>query len=262
MILIDDRKGSKEFYPKLSKLTTCELSRLEFADFAFIGNGRGNKTYSIGVERKTIPDFIDSMHSGRLSGHQLSGLLKHYDIVYILLEGIWKEAPLTNKLIRFDKKRKGPVDLDFSGKAVTSRQINNFANSITINAALEYNCTVLFWRTPNQSQSVSWLRDTYLWWQKDFNKHSSHKQLQKPKEPRRAGLLNFQKPSTLQMMLMGVPDLGEKKSKVLSERFKTMQELVTAPVEDIAELHGFSKASAVKLLNVLMHGGDENDGTI
>ena len=82
MILVDDRIGAVEIAPLLgSPNVTC---RLEFADFAWSGNGPDGQV-DIGVERKSLLDLLASMTTGRLSGHQMVGLTAQYDWVYLLV---------------------------------------------------------------------------------------------------------------------------------------------------------------------------------
>src|SRR3989304_2010126 len=86
MVLVDDRVGSAGL---ADLLKDAILTTLEYGDCAFSGNGP-NGIIKIGVERKAISDLIQSINSGRLSGHQLPGLLETYDRVYLLVEGQWR----------------------------------------------------------------------------------------------------------------------------------------------------------------------------
>jgi len=44
----------------------------------------------IGIEIKTVKDALSCVVSGRFAGHQLPGLVKEYDVVYFIIEGLWK----------------------------------------------------------------------------------------------------------------------------------------------------------------------------
>ena len=90
MILLDDRTGSGELLPLFRPYDApVELARLDFGDACWLGNGATGPEL-VGVERKTIHDLVSSMRSKRLSGYQLPGLLRTYDWVYLLVEGVWR----------------------------------------------------------------------------------------------------------------------------------------------------------------------------
>ena len=99
-ILIDNRKGSAELAKYIDSPT--KLLTLEYADFAFQGNGP-NGQVSIGIERKSIRDLISSILTGRLSGHQLIGLVNSYDYVSIVVDGPTKTG--TDGYMRIPKGR-------------------------------------------------------------------------------------------------------------------------------------------------------------
>lgn len=90
----DSRVGSVELIPELVKAgIDARKATLDSADFAFTGHGpEGDAEF--GVERKTLPDFVDSARSGRLYGvsveqqeSQLDRMLRTYDFAWLLVEG-------------------------------------------------------------------------------------------------------------------------------------------------------------------------------
>src|SRR4030042_1651897 len=87
-LYVDHRVGSVELAKNIR--LPVEVTTLPFADFAFLGYGPNNALWNFGIERKTFPDLLGSIESGRFSGHQLSGLLNHYHVVYFLVEGEYK----------------------------------------------------------------------------------------------------------------------------------------------------------------------------
>ena len=93
MIQIDERTGSAELQSLFPPGVPTIVGRLEFGDFAFLGNGPEDEPVSIGVERKGIRDLLNSMVTGRLVGHQLIGLVNNYHYVYIVVEGLWRFNP-------------------------------------------------------------------------------------------------------------------------------------------------------------------------
>ena len=91
MILVDSRVGSGDLLKPLQAAgVEAELATLEFGDVCFEGKGTGGEPLQIGVELKKLNDLIGSLRSGRLTGHQLPGLRKTYDHVWLLVEGQWR----------------------------------------------------------------------------------------------------------------------------------------------------------------------------
>jgi ERCC4-type nuclease len=93
MIHVDSRIGSKDLLEPLKAAGyPASLARLEFADVAFIGRGKGGADVTIGVELKRFGDLISSLRSGRFQGHQLPGLQRSYDHVWLMIEGMWRQG--------------------------------------------------------------------------------------------------------------------------------------------------------------------------
>ena len=105
-ILVDDRIGSKHLVKDLRKLgAVCELTRLEYGDCSILGYGPEGKPLAIGVELKTINDFLTSFERGRLQDHQIPGLVANYDAVYVVIEGVWRPDANGNLEILFGPAR-------------------------------------------------------------------------------------------------------------------------------------------------------------
>ena len=64
------------------------IVRMDYGDAMVTGNGPCGQV-DIGIERKRIGDLVNSITTGRLSGHQLPGLLAQYYKVYIIVEGMY-----------------------------------------------------------------------------------------------------------------------------------------------------------------------------
>jgi ERCC4-type nuclease len=96
MIFVDRRTGSVDLKPLLQ--TRSILTDLEYGDVSFSGNDQ-ERSYNIGIERKRIRDLINSITTGRLSAHQIPGMLKAYDRSYLIIEGVWKGDRRTRELL-------------------------------------------------------------------------------------------------------------------------------------------------------------------
>lgn len=233
MILIDDRTGSKELAPYIT--SPHKIQRLDFADFSFIGNGPENIPISIGIERKTINDLISSMESGRLSGHQLLGLLSSYSYIYILIEGIWRGS---NSGILEVMRGKRWFPVSYGKRMFMARDINTYLNSISIL------CDLKIWRTENKEQTGQWVSNIYGWWQKKWTDHKSMKQFNAPPLPKRA---YFFKPGLLQRMIKEISGLGWDKSELLIKQFESLTEVLCATEKDLTAIPGIGKVLAKKI---------------
>jgi ERCC4-type nuclease len=169
MIQIDSRVGSKEFKPLLDKeYQPCELTILEFGDFSFYGNGPDNQLIRIGVERKTIPDLMQSIRSGRLSGHQIPGMDRMYVVKYLLIEGqVRRNFDGDVEYLKDDFKWSKGYGLAFNWYG--------YQGAITSFENCGFNIRQCF----NKQDTVYNLISLYQWWQKPWDKHNTHLRLKK-----------------------------------------------------------------------------------
>ncbi|RPI88733.1 MAG: hypothetical protein EHM41_00220 [Chloroflexi bacterium] len=242
MILIDDRKGSRELAPLIKSPT--QLTRLEYGDFAFIGNGVSGQV-SVGIERKTIPDLVASITSGRLSGHQLLGLTASYEFVYLLVEGMWRQGP--DGVLEILQGRNW-IEFNLGSNRFTAREINNYLNTLRII------CNVAVWQTPNIRQSARWISDSYNWWQKDYDKHRAHLAFHETAPQNNKVVLIA--PNLIHRIAKELPDVGWEKGKLIAEKYKTVVELACATEEELMEIPGIGKKIAKHIIQAL-RGAEE-----
>lgn len=234
MILVDDRTGSAEIAPHLTSPNA--LCRLEFADFAWSGSGpEGN--VDVGVERKSLMDFLQSMTTGRLSGHQMVGLTKNYDWVYLLVEGVWRPDKTSGILQRIKANGKWG-DAAQGSRRFMAREVYNFTNTLQIM------CGVITVCTSNQWETARWLDSTYGWWQKDWGKHKSHLQFQKP-----VVHAHLSKPNLVTRMASQFEGIGWDKAKAIGKRFPLVEDLLFASVDDLMEVPGVGKKLAQSIID-------------
>jgi ERCC4-type nuclease len=96
-VFVDRRIGSADLADPLEAMglpverdENGALPELAYGDIAFTGKGNDDALVSVGIELKKLPDLISSLRTGRLSGHQLPGLLAAYDYTFLLVEGTWR----------------------------------------------------------------------------------------------------------------------------------------------------------------------------
>lgn len=233
MILIDDRQGSVEVAPLLS--SPNNICRLEFADFAWSGNGPKGQA-SIGVERKRLSDFLKSMTSGRLSGHQLIGMSQHFDHLYVLIEGIWRPDRDTGIL---ETPRGGVwASIAQGSRRFMARDIYNFINT------LQVICGIVVVVTSNVWETAKWLDSCYGWWGKKWSGHKSYLQF------RESEYAQLSKPNLTSRIACQLPGIGWDRARKLGERF-TPRELFEATEKELREIEGIGPTLANKIVGEL-----------
>lgn len=226
MIVIDDRIGSKEFEKPLRTLgAQVKVDRLEFADFAFEGKGPEGRPVSVGVERKDIGDLLQCMADHRFTDHQLPGLLAHYEVVYLIVEGAWR--PSHEGTIEILRHGWGapPSGRDWSYEAVI-----NFLTSLEARAGIKVR------RTTNKHETAFNLYALERWWNKGWEEHHSIEPF--------SGVDVFgnafavKKPSLLWQVASRLPGIGSGKVGAVAKRFGSVRDLVLATDKEWEEVKG------------------------
>jgi len=241
LVSIDDRVGSREMEPYFPA-GAAELTRLTYADAAFTGRGPDDTTQLIGVERKTISDLINSMVSGRFAGHQLIGLNNSYNIVYVVVEGIWRPSPETG-LVEMRKGRSW-VALSHGKRTYMYREVQGFLNTLRI-------CTgIHVVHTSTICETVKLIITLYGWWNnKEFEEHRSHLQ------PNQGNVVNIVRHSLVRRVVAQLSGVGWKRAKEMNRYFTTVAGLVDGKPEDFMEVEGIGKKLSRSIYHEL-HGGE------
>lgn len=221
---MDSRTGSAE----LAKYFTPygiqpSLVHLDYGDFDFLGNGPKGQC-AVVFERKRIEDLVQSMESGRLSGHQLPGMAQQYDYGYLIIEGSWRAGP--------DGQLEVNTRGHWHGSKMHTRAITNYIMGLALRAGL------LPWKTFDQVETVRFVVDQYrMWNEKEWLEHKSHDVVYAPATPTSGFHLmtNYRKVSLAEKVAMQLPGLQDK-ARYAAERFGTVKTVATANVEDWAGL--------------------------
>ena len=241
MILIDERIGSVDLMP-LFPPDLVQISKLEFGDFCFIGNNITTKIdepLQIGIERKTIYDFLSSMTSGRLSGHQIPGLLNSYNVVYIILEGMWRIHPQNKIIETYQAKQWAPIR--YGPRVFYARELYNFIN--TINVLCGIHCVY----TTYKYETAQLVTSLYYWWtEKYLDEHKSHRQKHRPLID-----INTKVPPLLYRVAAELPGIGSTKSRLVTNHFRNLTEMVLASEEEWCKIPGIGKPTAKRLVKTL-----------
>jgi len=167
MVLIDSRVGSRELLQSILNMgVNAELAPQLDADFQFVGNGASGSVL-VGVERKTVPDLVDSMRSNRLAGGQLGRMLDTYDVCYLIVEGPYRRSQDGALEVRYN-------DWQTVRGNVTYSEMDKFLCS------LEELANIRIRRTMNKYESSTVIADLYKWWDKPWNDHQTAKAIYAP----------------------------------------------------------------------------------
>jgi ERCC4-type nuclease len=251
MLWIDQRVGSVEMAKFLAMIKLpIEVTTLGYGDFAFLGNGEGGVPVSIGIERKALTDWVSSFYSGRFAGHQVPGLLQCYQVVYVVIEGIWRVDVQTG-LVMVPKGASGKKTLWEPLEAGGNKGLLYRDMEETF-LTFEHKAGILFRRTGNKPETCRFLNALYHWWtDKQWEEHRSHLRF-KTLDVDKALLV---KPSLCRQMAATLPGIGWVKSGEVASHFKTVYAMVQAGEQEWTTIPGIGKTMAQKIVGVLRNGG-------
>ena len=231
IILVDDRVGSKEL---ADLIPDSVLTTLEYGDAAFSGFGPygPNGIMAIGVERKVIGDLIQSISSGRLSGHQLPGLLEAYHKIYLIVEGMWK-----------GNRKDGTIEVFRHGKfkslgssKFTSKRVWGYLT--TLNATTGISVYI----TTDMVETALVIQELQHWWGQKWEKHKAHVMMNKLNPP--SAYLRPGRPSLLRRIGIELPGVGYERIEAVEKAFKTVHQLFEATEEQWRNVDGIGKMTA------------------
>lgn len=222
MILVDDREGSRQLADSLQRADLpVEVTRLDYGDVYFVGRGQGGVPVNVGIEHKTVGDLINSLRSGRLTGHQLLGLHGEgtvYDFAWLAIEGeLTYDA--RGKLMRRAGRRAfkpmpGGMTVDELYKRLLVLHLCGGLNPVFLSA---------------RRDTVRWITALYrTFTDKALDQHKSHLAIYVP--------AMLAKPSQFRLTVGTLPGVGPKVAQAAEREFKTIRRAMTAPSRQWAAL--------------------------
>jgi len=171
---------------------------------------------NIAIERKTVQDFISSMINKRIS-RQLQEL-QQYQERLLIIEGIEEHELYTDDAKENEEARR---------RGVHANAIRGFLLSITLN----HKIPVIFTKNYEDTAKFIWILSRKK--EKESSLNATKKSLNKKER--------------MQFILEGFPGIGPKTAKKVLEKFKTLKNIVNAPLEELREAIG-KKAEVFKLI--------------
>ena len=249
-IRVDYRHGSGELIPFIAshgvEYQPDDLAE-QGGDFAFDGHGPKGLSM-IGIERKRIKDFLGNMRNNHLVGLQIPRMINHYDIRYVLIEGIVRANPDTGTLEEPGKRdpRTGKRLWREVMLGRSTFQWEDFEKYIT---SLEW-APIRILRTPDPETTARLVVAKYRWYQKQWNEHHSLKGLYYTPYP--IIPINLGDKEDLNRLMMScLPHIGPEKSLMMAMRWKCMVDLCQATMEDLQDLPGIGRVISQDIHNFL-----------
>lgn len=166
MLYVDERTGSKELAKPLTAVgLPVEITHLDFGDVAFLGRGESGTETDIGIELKTLGDCISSLRSGRLAGHQLPGLVKTFQHIWLIIEGYWRHDE-HGQIVTFQGKERG-------WRKIPGGMIAGELEKQLLTLEMSGGLHVRF--TNARRDTIRFIYHLYRWWTDgDLDSHKSH----------------------------------------------------------------------------------------
>lgn len=248
MILVDPRAGSGPLLNKLKRRVNCPVVSftLESGDIAFEGRGPDDSVVMVGIEHKQLGDVLGCLRTDRFAGFQLKGMNRDYNMVYLLVEGLWR--PGTDGMLETYVRGKGFKPLVLGNREQIRRgkgQTFTYAELDKHLASLEIQKNVILIRSGSQIEALSQIVDRYQWWQKDWDEHVSAEAIKFQAN------ITFQKITWLRKIACELPGIGWKKSRAVDEYFVTIERMVNALPTEWRQVEGIGERLSVKLYGLM-----------
>lgn len=179
----------------------------------------------VGVERKTVHDLVQCMRDKRFSGYQLPGLLRTYDWVYLVVEGVTRAGK--SGALEFLHHRDWLV-LRVGSRSILYREVDHFL------ATMQHVCGLTVKETGSQEQTAAYVVSRYHWWtDKLWAQHDSYREIYAPvsEQKNRRGFV-IRQPRLVEKVASQLPGL-DKGAWSVARKFGSTLRLVNASVEEL-----------------------------
>lgn len=234
--------GLPLYHDALGKLPT-----LEYGDMAFLGTGPDGCPTPIGIERKSLSDFINSCRSERLQGHQLPGMALHYQQVWVVVEGFFK---VEDGIVMVPAGYHAWKPLPCGGPTVTFREL--FGRVLT----LQSKTSVRVQWTDGKKETASWLNQLYRWWEVGWDQHASHVGFAEVPGAG-AAMIKWDRSNPrhiVRLMAKELAGVGWEKAANIAGQFNSASAMVQASQKEWEAVPGIGPVLAKRIVKVLQGG--------
>ena len=267
MLILDRRETDLEPILRRHDVEVV-VSELEFGDLLFTGNGPDGECM-VGVERKRLSDLVNSMKDRRLSGHQLAGLWRSVDYVFLFLESVFRPGPHGEIEELRGRDWRPFYSVGKGGSAIAYAQVQSYLTS------LEMLGNVVVRRSPNMNATAAQYAALYSWFQKPWGQHHAHSQIytntpekghgtgwgtphahdeEFGKYGRGRAIVVGKPPSTCWRMASQLPGIDRRAEKV-AEHFGSVRAMVEAGEKEWATIDGIGKITARAVVRAIREEG-------
>ena len=212
-IILDYRERSSGIKEELIKQGIEVIEKqLPYADFIIKTKDLNNNILNVGIEKKTINDFLNSIIDKRLI-NQIMELKKNFDIPLLIIEGTENIYELRNFHPNSIRGMLASIAIDFQTPILYTRNHRDTANLLAIIAK----------RLEKPRSLPSLLKK---------RKQLTLKQQQ-------------------EFLIESLPGVGPLISKRLLENFKTIKDIVNADEKDLMRVEKIGKEKAKQIKKVL-----------
>lgn len=221
-----------------------KLTRLEFGDVAWTGNGPTGPV-RCAVEIKKVQDALNCITSGRFAGHQLKGLLTEYKAVWLIVEGQIAVDWQTGMLVKFRGKKRVPV-VTGSNRQWMYADLSKWLTTMEVKAGLHVR------HTTSRVETARLIVDLYGWWtEKEYSEHRAHLAF----DETQATQITF-KPTLTTKIAAQLPGLGWVRAQAVGRVFRNPVEMVLASEEEWLGITGIGKKLAKDVQKALVNGSE------
>ncbi len=233
MLFVDPRVGSKHLAPLFEAMgVPFDITPLAFGDVSFFGNGPDDSPVSVGIEVKggrAGSDFLQSMQSGRLVGHQVEGIGEMYDRRYLIVEGL----RVTGSGVIWMPPRRGKM------RPIFKSDVEKYLTGIE-ESGIRVRRTV----DPDDTARVI-AKELYAFWQKPYDEHSSIPANVLYQAPVFSVTREDEATARVRRVAVALKaGIGVTRSKAVAQAFRSIEEMVGASVSEWADVEGIGKTIA------------------
>lgn len=241
MIHLDPRIGSADLEPYIRAFSCpCMLTPLQYGDAWFSGNGPTGPS-AFGIERKRLADALACMHDGRLTGHQLPGMLRTYEHSFLILEGLFRCDDDTGVMMTWTKG--GWRQVQVGGRAYMYRDWDNWTTSL----GLLFGVSIKYTNSPKNTARA--LVNLYHYFQKEWREHKTGNVIYSAPPPVWAAGAD---PHVVLRVAKEFDGIGWELSKDLALKYGSLRRMFTTMDEkSLKEIRGIGKVKAARVVEEL-----------
>lgn len=259
-IFIDKRVGSRDLKDHAALCDISKLVSIDAGDACFVGNGPDGKTL-IGVEVKTVDDYLSSLSSGRLQGigGQLDKMSRCYSpFMFLVIYGRvrsfngkmqvwqpWRAADSAGEKWGYHKLDDKPISYSYWSNSLVQISIRSIIHCVTLD---------------NKDQVAWWIRCTWQGFNKLWNSHKLFRKMNTSADVRTKSLWEFLDDDSMTSIerdrfivrvkvASQLKGISFERALCVAKHFRTVEDMVCADVDDWMKIDKVGKViaeSAVK----------------